>query len=181
MKKKELSGGMKVLTAIFAVLTALMGICLLIKPGLIVWIFSFALFFYGIQQIIRYCTMKDMRNGWDIISGIINVLFGMVMLFGSAEAVLMGLLTIEIFIAVWVLIAGATRILGSFELKKLGIKKWGWALAGGILMVICGITFLVMPASSAAGLIFTIGIFAGVSLIIAGITELAGILSGKNA
>jgi uncharacterized membrane protein HdeD (DUF308 family) len=180
MQTKELSGGMKVLAAIFAVLTVIIGIFLLIFPGLIVWMFSAAVFIYGIQLIIRYITMKDMRSGWDIISGIINILFGAIMLFGSAETMIMGIITIEIFIAVWVLFAGISHLFGSFELKKLGAKKWGWTLAGGILMIICGIAFLCMPAASAVGLIFTIGIFTGVSFIIGGITELVKALSGKN-
>jgi len=68
--------------------------------------------------------------------------------------------------------------------KKEWLKNknfcWIFQLLGGILMIICGIFCIVSPAISAIGLIFTIGIFAGVSFIISGFTILAAALSGNK-
>ena len=181
MKTKELSSGMKILAVISAVLMILIGFSLVFVPGFIIWLFSVAVFIHGIQLVIQYFTMKGARRRWDIISGIINILFGALMLFGGAETVVMGVLTMEIFIAIWVLFAGFSFIFNSFELKREKSKKWWYKLVGGALMVFCGLLIVSAPAAAAIGMVFAIGVFAGVAFIMTGFTELAGLLSGKEA
>jgi len=180
-KTAEPSRGMKIFDVITSVLMIAIGIYLVITPRFIVLLFSAAVFVYGVQLIIRYFSMKEKRSGWDIISGIINLLFGAIMLFGAPEARIMGVLAMEIFIAVWALFVGFSQIFGSFGLKKQDVKNWYWTLVRGIVTVICGFIFLSMPALAAMGLVFTIGVFTGAMFIISGITGLAGALSGKDA
>ena len=93
----------------------------------------------------------------------------------------MGVLTMEMFIAVWALCIGFSLICGSFGLKRLGVKNWSWILIRGILTVTCGFVFLSMPIISAMGLVFAIGVYTGAMFILSGITGLAGALSGQNA
>ena len=175
------SGGAKILDAIASILMIGIGIYLVATPRFVVLLFSAAVFFYGIQLIVRYFSMKDSRSGWDIIAGIINLLFGAMMLFGTPETRIAGVLTMEIFIAVWALFVGFSQIFGGFGFKKQGVSNWYWTLIRGVITVICGFAFLSMPILSAMGLIFTIGVFAGATFIISGITGLAGALSGKDA
>ena len=177
----EVSGGMKILDGIAALLMIVIGIYLIITPRLIVLMFSAAVFIYGIQLIIRYFAMKDGRNGWDIIVGIINLLFGAMMLFGDPETRIMGVLSMEMFIAVWALFTGFSQIFGSFAVKKLGVKNWYWVLVRGILTVICGVVFLSRPIISSMGLVFAIGVYVGAMFVLSGITGLAGALSGNKA
>jgi uncharacterized membrane protein HdeD (DUF308 family) len=179
MEAKTLTGGMKVLSIITAILMIIIGGSLFFAPRLIVWMFSAAVFVHGIQLIIRYFSMKENRRGWDIISGVISILFGASMLF-SPSGLIFGVLAMEIFFAIWILFAGISFIGNSFVLKKEKAKSWIFQLLGGILMIICGIFCIVSPAISAIGLIFTIGIFAGVSFIISGFTILAAALSGNK-
>ena len=180
IKTEEPSGGMKILDAITSLLMIGIGIYLVLTPRFVVLLFSAAVFIYGIQLIIRYFSMKDRRLGWDIISGIINLLFGALMFFGTPETRIMGVVTMEIFIAVWALFTGFSHIFGSFGLKKQDVGNWYWTLIRGIITVICGIVFLAMPVISAMGLVFAIGIYAGAMFILSGITGLAGALSGRN-
>ncbi|MCL2008978.1 MAG: DUF308 domain-containing protein [Synergistaceae bacterium] len=180
-KTPELSDGMKVLNVVTSLLVIAIGVYLVFVPRLIVLLFSAAVFTYGIQLIIMYLSMKDKRSGWDIIAGITNLLFGAIMLFGSPEARIMGVLTMEVFIAVWALCIGFSHICGSFGLKRLGVKNWYWILVRGIFTVICGFVFLSMPIISAMGLVFVIGVYTGAMFILSGITGLMGVLSGKKA
>ena len=93
----------------------------------------------------------------------------------------MGVLTMEVFIAVWALCIWFSHICGSFGLKRLGVKNWYWILVRGIFTVICGFVFLSMPIISAMGLVFTIGVYTGAMFVLSGIAGLAGALSGKSA
>jgi len=175
------SSGMKILDVITSLFMVGIGIYLVFTPRFVVLLFSAAVFVYGVQLIIRYFSMKEKRSGWDLIGGIINLLFGAIMLFGAPETRIMGVLAMEIFIAVWALFVGFSQIFGSFGLKKQDVKNWYWTLVRGIITVICGFVFLSMPALSAMGLVFTLGVFTGVMFVISGITGLAGALSGKDA
>ena len=181
LKTAAPSSGMKILDIITSLLTAGIGIYLVFSPRFVVLLFSAAVFVYGVQLIIKYFSMKEQRSGWDIISGIINLLFGAIMLFGTQEARIMGVLTMEMFFAVWALFVGFSQIFGSFNLKKQDVKNWYWTLVRGIITVICGFVFLSMPVMAAMGMVFTIGVFTGAMFIINGITGLAGALSGKDA
>jgi len=180
MEVKALTGGMKALSIIMAILMILIGGSLIFIPGLVVWMFAAAVFLHGIQLIVRYISMKENRQGWDIVSGIVSILFGAMMLF-SPRGLVFGVLAMEIFFAIWILFAGISFIGNSFALKKEKAKSWIFQLIGGLLMIICGIFCILSPAVSAIGLIFTIGIFAGISFIISGFTILAGALSGNNS
>ena len=174
------SGGMKILDSISAALMIIIGISLVLTPRLVVWMFFAAVYINGIQLIIRYFSMKEGRSGWDIIAGIINLIFGSMMLFGDPEARIMGVMTVETFIAVWALFAGFTHIFGSFGLRRLDVKNWYWVLIRGILTVVCGVMFLAIPMISAMGMVFAVGVYAGAMFILSGFTGLAGALSGNK-
>lgn len=53
-----------------------------------------------------------MRNGLDIISGVVNILFRAVVLFGGSGTRIAGFLAIETFIAFWVLFVEFSYIFG---------------------------------------------------------------------
>jgi len=175
--KTEKTGIARTLSVIAGFLMVGFGIYLLFNPRGIVWIFSIAAVIRGVSQIVQYIGEKEARNGWDIIAGAVNVLFGSIMLFGSTGTRVMSVLTIEMFIAFWALFVGIAQIFGSFKLKKLGLKKWGGVLAGGIGLTLCGIVCFGWPLLSAALFAGFIGIFTSVSLIIMGLTGLANAMS----
>ena len=174
---KELSGGMRVLAIIVCLLMIGAGLFLFVVPASVVWLFAFAVFARGIGLIVNYVASKDARRGWDLLSGAIDILFGAMMLFGTVEMKVAGVVTIEIFVAIWILFTGFTRLFSGFGLKKEGAKGWGWTLVGGILAILAGAVFLIWPLMGAVTLVGFAGIFAGISFVIVGVTGLAGALS----
>ena len=180
MNTKELTGGMRVLAIIVSGLMIIAGIVLLFDARLLVWAFFVSVTARGISTIANYVVSKGARRGWDLICGAIDILFGSVMLFGGAETRVAGILAIEIFIAVWLLFAGFAGVFSGFGLKKEGVKGWGKALAGGILMILAGILFLLWPLMSTVALVGILGIFTGISFIIVGTTGLVGAFSSRE-
>jgi len=125
--------------------------------------------------------MKDDRSGWDIISGVVYILFGLMMLIGGAETRIAGILVMEIFISVWAIFAGFGHLFQSFALKKAGVKNWIWTLVGSILMIVLGCLFLIMPFMGVVVMVGVAAIYASIVLIIGGFTGLAFILSGSGS
>ncbi len=177
MAKQKLSGGMKILGAIVYVLVIIMGICLFFHHLWIVELFSLAAIVYGLMLIIKYFGKKESRRLGDIVSGLISLAFGLIMFFGAASTKVYGLLAIETFVAIWSLFAGMMHIWGSIEMKKIEVKTWCWVLTGGILMVVCGAAFLVMPLIGIITLVNVASIYAGIAFILAGATGLTDTLS----
>jgi len=170
---------MKVLSIIVHILMMIIGIFLLFNLKSIVGIFSVAVVLYGLHLILKYFGDGDKRNGWDIISGIINVIFGAVMLFGGTETRVAGLLAIEIFVSFWILFIGFSYIFKSSKLKKEG-EKHGLVLTGGIIMIICGIIGALFPLFSTLLFASAFAILLSAVLIFTGLTGLAAALSGSD-
>lgn len=175
--KNKLSGGMRLLAIITSVLMVVIGFYLFFNLRYVVVLFSAAVMVQGVSQILTYLGAKGARNGWDILSGIINILFGAILLFGSVGTRVMGVLTMEMFIALWTLFAGFSHIFQSVGPKKEGGKSRFLTLLGGILLIICGIAFISMPLISSVMMVGIAGIYASVSFIISGVTGLAVALS----
>jgi uncharacterized membrane protein HdeD (DUF308 family) len=174
---KELTGGMKAAAIIAFVLMIGLGIFLFFNLWSVIWLFSAAVVVNGIFLVARYFSMKEERNGWDIISGAIYILFAAAMLFGGTESRVLGVVTIEIFIAIWAIFAGFSNTFTSLEKKKQGDKGWCWSLIGGIITIICGILLLAMPLMGAFVLVSIAGIHAGIAFVAIGLTGLAAVLS----
>ena len=172
---------MKAASALIALIMIGTGIFLMFNHLFVVWLFCAAVAASGAGFIVKYLFARENRNGWDLISGILYVLFGVIMLTGNMQSRVLGILALEYCLAIWVIITGAMSIGDSFSMKKSGTKGWGWTLAGSIFAIIAGMLFVIFPIINA--IIFTefIGIFAAIMLIVTGFTMLAAALSGKNA
>lgn len=177
---KTLAAKSKALGAVAAALMLILGILMIIFPWNIITMLTIALLVQGIQRIVKYFAVKEERTGWNLFGGAAHIIFAAAMLFGGPEMRLIGIMTLEMFFAIWVLFAGVMYIAGGFSLKKAGAKAWGWTVVGGVLMILFGILFFAAPVQYAIGLTFTLGIFAGVSLIMGGITGLAEALSSNG-
>ena len=176
----EIPTGIKVLIVINSLLSIIIGFYLIFSPGFIVWLVCAAIFVYGVNLIVRYFAMKDNRSGWDIVIGIISVLLGLFLLFGSPEARIMEMLVIEMIIAFWIFVAGIGKVINGFGLPNKDAEKNIWAILGGIVLILCGILLVARPMLGAAGLVLGFAVFVGISLIFSGITELVYVLSGKG-
>lgn len=116
-----------------------------------------------------------MRKGaftWLLTRGILGVLLGLLLLFapigsGVAIAILVG-----IAIGAWFILDGVSSIALSVREKKVGDKKWGWAMVGGIAAIIAGILVLIFPGVAGAFTGMMIVWFMAIGLMIRGVLEL---------
>lgn len=150
----------KVCAVILGVLMVGMGIWMCVTPaaslmGLVMFM-AIAMLIYGIYEIYLFCA-KGTRSGWVLAGGILSTLFGIWMMFsGSAQSAL--LIILPFVFAVWMLMGGIYRTVGSFTLKDLGSKNWGWVLALGILGIVMGFLLMFTPVVSAITLSIAIGL-----------------------
>jgi len=170
----------KVIKVAAIVLNALLigaGILLLFNLNAIVWIISVAIIVYGIMLIAQYFGNKKERSGWDIISGLVHLMFGALILFGTFELKVLGLFAIEVFLIIWIFVSGLVHIVGGVTMKKAGIKRGIWGVITGSVMLVFGIACVIWPKAFAVTMLAVVGVVAGITLIVAGLAGLASVLA----
>ncbi|MGG5462723.1 DUF308 domain-containing protein [Clostridium sp. B9] len=103
----------------------------------------------GIFTLIR--APKTTRKGWVIFSGIINILFGLLLCFSPISTVA----TLVIFYGAWALVKGIFVIVGEIQYKSFGFNM---ATLYAVLLIILGILVLFEPISFLIATPFIIGI-----------------------
>lgn len=168
----------RVLWIISGVLLTLCGICCIINPGIGAQTLSvflgLALLVSGIIDIVLFARLHVVlpQPGWILADGIITVLMALFLL-GNNWLVTISL---PILFGMWLLFTGISRFVGSFDLKKLGVRGWGWFTFLAVLLVVFGILAVIKPVAAT----MAIGIIIGVSLIVNGIAIIIhGILANR--
>lgn len=103
-----------------------------------------------------YAGIRNREEGWGwlLFQGIAGLAVGIIALrYPSTTAI-----AFTLVIAFWTLVVGAIRIWGSFELRTLGARGWGWALIAGILTALFGLALVINPGYGSATLIWLIGL-----------------------
>ena len=134
--------------------------------GLAVYV-GVSLLITGILLIISSLSLRkcDDNWGWQLAEGIMDVLFGFVLLSNPG-------ITAAIFpfvVGFWMMIYGVIIFAGSFKAKKEGDDNWWLGLIGGILTVLLG---YFITANLLAGAI-AITVWLGIGLLVAGIVTIA--------
>lgn len=109
----------------------------------------------GIFEIIFAISNRNTLNGWGwtLASGIINIVFAMLLL-----AIPMGTIAALLFlVGFWVMFQSIWLIGTSIELQRSGIKGWGWSLASGILGIILSFILIANPAFAAGFIVYLLG------------------------
>ena len=76
----------------------------------------------------------------------------------------------------WLLFSGITKFVNSFDLRRFGVRGWGWVTAFGLLMAAAGFLSFMDPLAAAV----TLSVLAGLFLMIQGVVSIAfGCLSGR--
>lgn len=106
----------------------------------------------GIFEIIFAISNRNTLKGWGwtLASGIIDILFGLLLL-----AIPMGTIAALLFlVGFWVMFQSIWLIGTSIELQRNSIKGWGWPLAGGILGIIFAFILIANPAFAAGFVVY---------------------------
>ena len=115
-------------------------------------LFSVAMFISGFFELSFAVSNKDTLSswGWYVASGIIDILLGMYLMFYPG----MSMAIIPFVVAFWLMFKGFVSIGYAFDLRKYGIKDWGWYLTLGILAIICSVAILWQPVFGALSIVY---------------------------
>ncbi|HIW21297.1 MAG TPA: DUF308 domain-containing protein [Candidatus Dorea intestinavium] len=154
---------MKLLTIIMGILLILGGIACIFMPGItflnIAWILGICFLIIGVHIILAYFRNKERLNAsiWDLISGGLTVIFGVLLLTNIYAKFLTEAMIIYGFV-IWLLATGAMRIIASLALKRNEFSHWIWMFLVGVLTLIIGLYALFHPQVTARVLGYLIGI-----------------------
>jgi len=133
----------------------------------IVWVLAIILFFVGIERVISGIFLPGKHRFYSIGLGILILILAGIAISYPTEAARL----IIIFIAIALLIIGASRIIEGLSRRHRGFSR-GFHLGVGILAVAIGIAILVLPSFGAAlaGFLIAIGLLViGIQMVITGI------------
>ena len=130
----------------------------------IAFILGLVMLLSGVFDIIIFATTHEgiWGAGWVLADGIFNILIA-AFLFGHQ------IVTAEVIpyiFGMWVIFTGVTRMVTAFDLKKLGIQRWGWLALFGALSALMGVISFFCPGVAA----IVISIFIGIFLILNGVS-----------
>jgi uncharacterized membrane protein HdeD (DUF308 family) len=132
---------------------------------------SIAMICAGVYEIVLYTKMPIyFRMGGGIVSGILNILLGILLLTSSKEAMFV---TFAFIFSIEMLVVGIEEIAVYRRARFFGAEGAGWLLASGIINVVFAIVLAILPQMSVA-----IGILLAIYLLAGGIML---VLNGINA
>jgi uncharacterized membrane protein HdeD (DUF308 family) len=117
----------------------------------------------GIVAITHAFALRQVVQHWWVLllTGLVSVLFGIAAIYYYPG---LSLAFAVIWVAWWLLTAGALAAYAAFTERKLGLS-WGWTMAWAVLTIIAGALALMYPGVTLAwllGLLAAFGIIGGV-------------------
>lgn len=146
-------GSLLILSGVLAILA---GLFCLVAPGFAGWattlMIGVMMILLGILQIAGGLDMprKTKGRGWTITGGVAAIVLGLLFVTKTFDA--LGMITW--IIAVFLVVEGVLRIVGSLELKPA--EGWGWPMVGGVSAIILGLLLMAGWPSSAEWFIGTV-------------------------
>lgn len=111
-------------------------------------------------------------SGWFLVDGILTVLLSIFLLCNQ----MFTMMTLPYILGMWLLFSGITKFVNSFDLRRFGVRGWGWVTAFGLLMAAAGFLSFMDPLAAAV----TLSVLAGLFLMIQGVVSIVfGCLSGR--
>ena len=165
----------RVWTLAVGVLLALAGVAAAAAPysvyALIQGVVSAALIVGGAAQIFSYARTPELfRSPTMLVMGVLNALLG-VMLITLPAYLTAG--TIVFLLAFLFVISGAERITFARRMRYFGLPDSGLTTVTGVLNIVCGVAFMLMPAVT--GVVF--GYVIAAYLIVCGASLIAEAIS----
>ena len=165
---------MRIVKVILGVLLAVGGIYCMFTPiatySVLAWLIGLAMIVEGVGGIITWIDRRNngLANGWTLAGGIVSLLLGMILV-GSYVLQFAMDAFIAYFIAIWLVVAGITRIVAAIAVRSsLGREAasgWIIQIVLGVLIAILGVMCIFNPLSVVAG----VGMMLGISIVFVGI------------
>jgi uncharacterized membrane protein HdeD (DUF308 family) len=174
----------RVLCGVLGLLMVVGGVACLLAPGetylSFVWLFGVLALVQGVATCVTWPSRRRAQatDGWDLAWGIVSALFGLALVLSDFVQVLTAVF-LAYYLAAWLVVTGVIRIVQALrlrsaakasadvlpaELAALG-PRWGWLLALGILLILCGALCLFNPLVAA----LVAGTLVGVSVVVLGV------------
>lgn len=120
-------------------------------------VFAIGFLASGIFEIIFAVSNRDSLDGWgwSLASGILDVLFGIIILSLPVELIT---LILAFFVGLWVMLRSIWAIGAADELRQLKVSGWGWLLALAILGIIVSFIFIISPAFTSLVVVWMVSI-----------------------
>ncbi len=103
-------------------------------------------------------------SGWTLALGILDVLFGIVLLFNVRTA----MLAMAVFIGIWGMVRSLLIIFTAVRLKSFHVHSWGWLCGLGALLFLFAFIMLMLPGLQVG----IVAAFLGAYFIIAGVCDI---------
>lgn len=138
-----------------------LGIWCLVSPwatiAALAIVFAVSFFVSGIFEIIFAFSNKNTLKGWGwtLVSGIIDLLFG-IMLISMSPAVIA--IVLSYFVGFWLMFQSIWGIGSAAELQRNRVKGWGWLMALAILGVLMSFLFIMSPALTSGFIVSLVSI-----------------------
>ena len=154
------------------------GVLCLLSPGaavegLALW-FGVAMLFSGLVDVAVFAGGRDCMAGagWFLVDGILTILLSLFLLFDQWFTAM----TLPFLFGMWLLCSGINKFVSSFELRRLGIRGWGWFTALGLVLAAAGFLSFLRPLASLLALSAVVGVF---FLLQGAASILRGLFSGR--
>ena len=144
----------RVLWILVGVLLVITGIACFAHPaatlGSLAILLGIAMLFSGVVDLVIFATARDAMygSGWFLLDGVFPFIVGM-----------------------WLVFSGTSRMVNSFDLRRMGVKGWGWFTGAGVVLMIAGFISFLYPVAGALILTWLVGfllILQGVASILRG-------------
>ena len=169
---------MKVITIILGILLAVGGIYCMFAPvatyAALGAVIGVAMIVEGVGSIVTWNSLRKagLASGWTLAGAIISLVLGIVLLGSYAMQFAIDVF-IAYFIAIWLVVAGITRVVSAIGMRnslgKEGARGWIIQVVLGVLIAILGVLCVFNPLSIAAG----VGLMLGVSIVLTGAALIA--------
>ena len=161
---------MQVLNMIVGILLIGVGIYCLCNQDVAVmsagWVLCVFMLLAGIAELGVFFLIGGavMGSGWLLLDGILTVVLSLFLLFNQRFT----MLSLAFLFALWLLLFGISRLVSALDLRTLGVRAWGWALALGILLIVAGFVCMRNPLISTAA----VGIVVGFVFLLQGVSAI---------
>ncbi len=168
----------RVLWVLSGILLVVAGIFAIANPAAaltsLAFLIGLSMLISGVIDIVIYARGYALLAGagWILADGILTVILSLFLLFKQVVTAAV----LPFVFGMWIIFTGVSRAIGSFDLKRLGVRGWGWFLALGIVLVVLGLLCFCKPLAAAVA----IGILVGVVLILEGaVAVMKGLFSAR--